>query len=1023
MRARTVGFVSLTTAIALACALVVPSSLASADASSVAPGAPGRAALKPPAVAGRAIKKQGSPVPAKAKASGVGPSSSRSVIDSSVTYSAAQAPAIIDPLAPSVPGELVVVLDSSIVAPSTERALERRGGTVEHVKGNGALLLVTAPGGVSDPVFTEFAKDSAGVAWVQPNYIYRMTSADPLFSQQWGLTKIDAPQAWAVTRGKDTVVVAVVDTGVDYTHPDLVGRVDTANDYDFVNGDSDAMDDNGHGTHVSGIIAATADNGIGGAGVAPECKVLPVKVLDSKGSGDTIGVAAGIRYAADAGAKIINLSLAGPSDATMGDAVAYAQDKGCVVVAAAGNEGSSAGASYPARYVKVIGVGATDSSNAHATFSNYGPGVDIAAPGVNILSTVPGGGYESWSGTSMASPFVSAVAALVWSEYSSWDSTQVIGRVLATAQDIGPAGNDSHFGSGLVRADSAVTKSSVGADDGIPGVTLGASPIAGTLDSNTDPDDVYSVYLGQGQTLEATLTMPSGANFDLLLYGPDATGLDDEGSVVASDLLSWNPARISCTAPITGWYYLDAYAFSGAGPYTLTWARTGASDDNLPGITLPASPVNGTLDRSGDFRDIYKVDLRVGEQLSVYMTGPATADYDLWLFGPGSTSIDLDAPLVKRESPYADELLRYVATVPGTYSVMVYAYQGSGAYGLDWSVDPFNPDDNIPGVPLPKSSVTSEVGGLSDTDDVYKVFLQAGQTIDCTLTDLAVAYPPPVLYLFDPTSTDVDIDPWVAEATTGDNPETLEYVARSTGYYFVDVYSGGDPGPYRLDWSATQAPDDNIPGVVKASPISGSLGVTTDTDDVFEVYAHAGDWISASLTGVPADSTDFDLYLYGRDATDTRSAVPVAKADGSRYPKTVGYRAPVAGYYYLQAHAFAGEGTYSLSWSAKPLATVTTPIALFNVSRGHLLTVYGYVAPRHTSGTYLVTLKFYLKDSRGAWVYHHSVRARRYAYSSTRTRYRAIISLPHAGQWRVRAMHEDATHATSYSGYHYITVR
>jgi hypothetical protein len=286
-----------------------------------------------------------------------------------------------------------------------------------------------------------------------------------------------------------------------------------------------------------------------------------------------------------------------------------------------------------------------------------------------------------------------------------------------------------------------------------------------------------------------------------------------------------------------------------------------------------------------------------------------------------------------------------------------------------------------------------------------------------------VAYPPPVLYLFDPTSTDVDIDPWVAEATTGDNPETLEYVAQSTGYYFVDVYSGGDPGPYRLDWSATRAPDDNIPGVVKASPVSGSLGVTTDTDDVYKVYAHAGDWISASLTGYPTESTDFDLYLYSRDATDTRSSTPVAKADGARYPKSLGFKTTASGYYYLQAHAFSGAGTYSLTWSAKPLATVTTPIALFNVSRGHLFTVYGYVAPRHTSGIYLATLKFYLKDSHGAWVYHHSVRARRYAYSSTRTRYRAITSLPHAGQWRVRAMHEDAGRAASYSGYHYITVR
>ena len=1019
MRARTVGFVSLTTAIALACALVVPSSLASADVSSVAPGAPGRAALKAPAVVASAVKKQSSPVPAKAKASGVGPSSLRSVIDSSVTYSAAQAPAVIDPLAPSVPGELVVVLHSGIVAPSTERALEARGGTVEHVRGNGALLLVTAPGGVSDPVFTQFAKDSAGVAWVQPNYIYRKTSADPLFSLQWGLTKIGAPQAWTVTRGKETVVVAVVDTGVDYTHPDLVGRVDTANDYDFVNGDSDAMDDNGHGTHVSGIIAATADNNIGGAGVAPECKILPVKVLDSKGSGDTIGVAAGIRYAADAGAKIINLSLAGPSDATMGDAVAYAQGKGCIVVAAAGNDGSSAGASYPARYANVVGVGATDSSNAHATFSNYGPGVDIAAPGVNVLSTVLGGGYASWSGTSMASPFVSAVAALVWSLDPSTPASETIARVLGTAAPLNTLGVG-----GLVRADLAVAPPGSSADDQIPGVALTASPVTGALARDTDPNDVYSVYLGQGQTLDAALTMPSGADFDLLLYGPDAADLEATGSVVTSDLLDSNPARISYTAPATGWYYLDASARIGAGPYALTWTRTGVSDDNLPGIALPASPVHGTLDQSGDLADIYQIDLQAGQQLSVYMAGPTSADFDLWLFGPGSTSIDVDAPIVKRESAYSDELLRYAATAPGTYSVMVYAYRGSGAYSLDWSVDPFSPDDDIPGVPLPKSTVTSEVGGLSDTDDVYKVYLQAGQTIDCTLTVLGEVDPPPMLYLFDPTQTTDVFDTSVAEATTYYNPKSLEYVAESTGYYYVDVYSGGDPTFYQLDWSATQARDDNIPGVDGPSArIFGELGVTTDTDDVYRLHAHAGEWISASLTGSPTESTDFDLYLYGREATDTRRAMPVAKADGSLYPKTVGYRAPATGDCYLQAHAFAGEGTYQLTWSAKPFATVSTPIAPYGVSRGHAFTVYGYVAPHHTSGTYLVTLKFYLKDSHGAWVYHHSVRARRYAYSRTRTRYRAITSLPHAGQWRVRAMHEDATHAASYSGYHYITVR
>ena len=1020
MRARYGRLVSLFLAVAVSSAIAVEPITAFGGGSPAAVAAASRGALKAPTKPPGAIRKGSSPVPAKAKASVSGTPRTRSIIDVSVTYTASDAPAVIDPLAPSVPGQLVVVLDSSIVAPSTERALEARGGTVEQVKGNGAVLLVTAPGGVSDPVFTQIAQDAAGVAWVQPNYVYREASSDPLFSQQWGVTRIGAPQAWTVTRGKDTVVVAVVDTGVDYTHPDLVGPVDAAADYDFVNGDSSAMDDNGHGTHVAGIIAAIADNGVGGAGVAPGCRILPVKVLDSKGSGDTVGVAAGIRYAADAGAKIINLSLAGPSDATMGNAVAYAQGKGCVVVAAAGNEGSDGGASYPARYAGVVGVGATDPSNARATFSNYGIGVDIAAPGVNVLSTLPGGGYGSLSGTSMASPFVSAVAALVWSEYSSWDSAHVIDRVLSTAQDIGPVGNDGSFGAGLVRADSAVTGPSAGADDEIPGVALGASPVAGMLDAETDPNDVYSVYLGQGQRLGATV---AGSGSALKLYSSVATRVADPGGIVAISTGDDRAERIDYTAPATGWYYLDVFAAGGGGPYSLTWTRTGMSDDNLPGIALPASPVNGTLDVSGDPVDIYKVDLQAGQQLSVYMAGPAAADYDLWLFGPGSTSIDLDAPLVKRESDSSDEWLRYVAAAPGAYSVMVYARQGSGDYRLDWSIDPFSPDDNIPGVPLPRSSVTSEVGGLSDADDVYKVFLQAGQTIDATLTDLAGAHPQPVLYLFDPTSVDVDVDPWVAEATSTEDPKSLEYTARSTGYHYLDVYSGGDPGPYRLDWSTTLAPDDNIPGVVEASPIFGSLGATTDTDDVYKVYAHAGDWISGSLTGTPSGTTDFDLYLYGREATDTRSAVPIAKADGSRYPKTLGYRAPAAGYYYLQEHAFSGEGAYSLTWYVKPFAAVTTPIALFNVGRGHLFTVWGYVAPKHFSGTYLVTLKFYLRNSGGDYVFHHSVRARRYYYPSGKSKYSARVSLPHTGRWRVRALHEDASHTASYSAYHYITVR
>ena len=249
------------------------------------------------------------------------PTSSQSpVVRADSSPSSVSATIVVDPLAPAVPGELVAVLDSKLVAASSERALEARGARVERVEGD-ASLLIRAPVGMSAPVFTQMAANTAGVAWVQPNYVYREAYVpnDPMYAQQWGLAGIGAPSAWDVTKGKSSVLVAVVDTGVDYTHPDLVGRIDTVNDYDFVNGDADAMDDNGHGTHVSGIIAATQDNGIGGTGVAPGCRILPVKVLSAAGAGDSVGVAAGIQYAADHGAKIINLSLAGsPSDRSHG---------------------------------------------------------------------------------------------------------------------------------------------------------------------------------------------------------------------------------------------------------------------------------------------------------------------------------------------------------------------------------------------------------------------------------------------------------------------------------------------------------------------------------------------------------------------------------------------------------------------------------------------------------------------------------------------------------------------------------
>ena len=259
-----------------------------------------------------------------------------------------------------------------------------------------------------------FATDpSVGYVEVDGAVQATLVPDDPFYGApaEWGLPLIGAPAAWDTSTGTDGPIIAVVDTGVDATHPDLDGRVLPG--IDLVNGDDDATDDHGHGTHVAGIMAATGNDGIGGAGVCWGCRVLPVKALDATGSGAYSTLAAGITWATDQGAEVINLSLGGSQDSnTLRAAIAYAQEHGAVVVAAAGNSGGST-PFYPAAFDGVIAVGAEKADNGRYEFSDYGPAwVDVAAPGCSE-STWPGGAYASMCGTSMAAPFVSGSIGLL----------------------------------------------------------------------------------------------------------------------------------------------------------------------------------------------------------------------------------------------------------------------------------------------------------------------------------------------------------------------------------------------------------------------------------------------------------------------------------------------------------------------------------------------------------------------------------------------------------------------------------
>lgn len=299
--------------------------------------------------------------------------------------------------------------------------------------------------------------------YVEPHYLYMTNETDGLdigttsteipndllFAEyQWNLPIIETNRGWNVTKGSNDVIVAVVDTGVDLNHPDLQGRL--LKGYNAIDESAKPMDDVGHGTHVAGIIAANVNNHEGIAGMMWGGKILPVKALDDSGSGTSYSVAHGIIWAADHGAKVINMSLGNYADANfLHEAVKYAFDRDIVLIAATGNDNTER-PGYPAAYPEVLSVSATDSNLGKASFSNYGDYVDVVAPGESIASTYPDNQYAALSGTSMASPHVAALAALIRSINPDLKNTEVMDIIRKNVIDLGDVGRDKYFGYGQI---------------------------------------------------------------------------------------------------------------------------------------------------------------------------------------------------------------------------------------------------------------------------------------------------------------------------------------------------------------------------------------------------------------------------------------------------------------------------------------------------------------------------------------------------------------------------------------------
>jgi len=363
-----------------------------------------------------------------------------------------------------VPGEMLVKFNEHMEDDAIKALMNQVGSIILDDSPWVDFLVISVPEDMTVLEAADWFGARSEVIYAEPDYIGHVffTPNDQYYWQQWGPGCIGAEQAWNHEQGNHSVTVAVLDTGVDLDHPDLDFNVDTSIDYDFVNGDDQANDDFGHGTHCIGIVAAEIDNSIGVAGLQ-QVRIMAVKVANVLGMATAGWIAKGINYATANGADVISMSLGMTSNSSaIRDACLGAWNGGVLVVAAAGNSNTST-RTYPAAYSTVIGVAALETCTQRAGYSNYGwENVELAAPGSNVYSTMPtypwftlwllgySRNYDSMSGTSMACPHVAAVGAAYFCYMPTMTNVAVRTHMRANADDLGAPGPDEYYGYGRV---------------------------------------------------------------------------------------------------------------------------------------------------------------------------------------------------------------------------------------------------------------------------------------------------------------------------------------------------------------------------------------------------------------------------------------------------------------------------------------------------------------------------------------------------------------------------------------------
>lgn len=516
-----------------------------------------------------------------------------------------------------------------------------------ELKSNSLLELIAA---------TNILHALPGVIFAEPNFKIQKIDVpnDPKFPSLWGMSKIKAPETWNSFSGNSDSVVAVIDTGIDYKHEDLKaniwintketpsngidddgnGYIDDVNGWDFAYGDNDPMDGDSHGTHCAGTIAAQGNNSIGVAGVNWSAKLMPVKVLDDLGGGYNFDIYNGIIYAVTNGAKVTSNSYGGGgATSLMASALNTALKKGTLFVAAAGNESMSK-ASYPAYYSKtyknVIAVASTSEDDTLSTFSNYGDGVDLAAPGRNILSTTPKQTYSTFSGTSMAAPHVAGLASLLWASQPSKSFDQ-IREAIEKSVDVLPRLGGKVATSGRLNAKSAYEWIQ-GGGTATPTVPVSPSPETTPTPRPSEPanpaplpqlprfqdglnyryyegfwffipnfDGLQHVSTGKimdvsiapaqrrslfGLVFEGFLWVPQTGEYNFFLKSDDGSALRINGNIIVSNDGLHGPVERSGTVTLSAGAHpirVDYFQFFGGTSLNLQWSGPGISRRKLAG--------------------------------------------------------------------------------------------------------------------------------------------------------------------------------------------------------------------------------------------------------------------------------------------------------------------------------------------------------------------------------------------------------------------------------------------------------